>query len=271
MEGEQTPRVVRVLGQTKALDECEHKLHLLSELLQSHGIQLTLEYCSLARLKTIAAQPSRSFELLCLLSIPIHYQSLFLRRKIPPLIMGLGDPKLSLPFITNDLHSSTRHATLSLLRRGFKRIVMLNIESKAAGVAQTVETFRKTCETWTHPLSHVEEILIWNDFLSMQIAFERLAAKIKGDPYGILVFSPLSVGILVTSLLQRGIAIPKQVEIMAMEHQEETLRFSVPITHYASPAVRSAKELLHVALHYFETGTVQLVQKMLPMKVNKLG
>ncbi len=264
------PKVVRILTLTNSGGHFDLEVIRLSEHLQLQGIRLAVETCSLTRLKSIAAQPSHPWELLCLLSIPLDYQNFFLPRKYSALVIGFANPEASLPYLTPDLNGSTRHAALSLLRRGFKHLVMLNVSSKAAGVAQSVQAFEQACRDWRDQPIQSEVQLIWYDFVSMQLAIRKLATKIK-DPCGILLYAPISAGILVTALLQKGLAIPKQVEIMAIEHRTEEVQFNVPVTHYEVSVDRYAKEILHVALHYFETGKVPLVQKALPMKVTNRG
>ena len=260
------PKVVRILTHDNSGGYFDLEIIRLSEQLQTHGIRLVVESCNLPRLKAVASQPGHARELCCLLSIPVSYQKYFAAKRQSTLVMGFTNSEVSLPFLTPDLNGSTRHATNSLLRQGFKHLVMLNQSSKTAGVAQCVQTFKDTCKNWRSQPVRAEVQLIWNEFASMRTAMRRLVTKLT-EPCGIVIHAPISLGILVTALMQKGFAIPGQVRIMALEYRLEEVQFSVPVTHYAVSTEHYAKEVLHAALHYFETGKLPEVRKALPMIV----
>jgi len=266
----QTPKIVRILTQGSSGGYFDLEIIRLSEQLQLHGIRLVIESCNLVRLKKVASQPGHSSELYCLLSIPVGYQKHFLPRKDSTLVLGFTNSELSLPYLTPDLNGCTRHATNSLLRQGFKRLIMLENSVKTAGAAQCVETFKNACKDWHSQQVQFEVHLIWTDLTSMRSSIKRIVSKIK-EPCGILIHAPISLGILVTNLLQKHFDIPKQVAIRAIEYRVEEVQFSVPIPHYAVSTDRFTKEILHVALHFFETGVLPDVRKVLPMDVTTHG
>ena len=84
---------------------------------------------------------------------------------------------------------------------------------------------------------------------------KRLAEKAK-EPCGFIVFYPVSVGMLTTALLQRGLSIPGDAEVMAIEHSPEDMSFSVPVTLYGFPTHRFAKTVLRICTRYFESGSL---------------
>lgn len=264
------PKVVRILTHDKFSGRFDLQTIRLSEQLQNHGIRLDVESCSFSRLKTIASQAEHPWEFCCLLSIPVEYQKHFVSRKDSTLVLGFTRPEVSLPYLTPDLNGAIRHATNALLRKGFKHLVMLELTSKTAGVAQCVQTFKKTCKEWRIQPIKSRVQMIWGDFTSMRIAMERLVRKVK-EPCGIVVHAPISLGVLVTSLIQRGIDIPNHVRIMALEYRVEEVQFSVPITHYGDSAEHYSRHILHAALHYFETGKIPDIQKVLPMTETTYG
>lgn len=261
-----TTKVVRVLTYGEAVEGFDLELIRLSEQLQSHGIRLVIEPCNLPRLKSIVSQAIHPWELCCLLSIPVSYQRHFSSRKNSTLVIGFTNPESALNYLSPDLDGSIRHATHSLLRQGFKHLVLIDMSAKTAGVAKCVQTFKKTCGDWrTQPIQS-DIHLLWDDFTYMRDAIRKIVAKIKA-PCGIVIHAPMSIGILVSTLLQKGFDVPKEIGIMAVEYREEEVQFSVPITHYQVSADRYAKEIMHAALHYFETGKLPEMKKVLPMNV----
>jgi len=242
----------------------------LFEQLQLHEIRLSMECCTQERLKSIGAKKTRSHDFFILTRMPLSFQKMFLKFKKPCMLLGLTKPGIPLPYLSPDLGGSTRHAALSLLRRGVKRLVLLNIRTKAEGPARVEENFRQTCKEWPHQPVQDEVIFVWNDFNSMRAAMRRIVNTIH-EPCGFLVCAPVPVSLLVTLLLQKGIPIPQQAEIIAIEHQPETVQFSVPITLYSISRKNYVKPLVQAALHYFETGMVINEQKLLPMTMTVEG
>lgn len=257
-------RVVRVLTHGGDVGGFEMEIIRLSEQFQQHGIRLVIESCNLARLKTIASQAVHPWELCFLLSIPVSYQKCFFERRDSTLVLGFANPESPLSYLSPDLDGSIRHATHSLLRQGARHLVLIEMLAKIAGVARCVDTFQRTCREWrAHPISS-EVHLAWYDSMSMQSSIKKIVNKIK-TPCGIVIHAPISLGILISNLLQKGFEIPAEVRIMALEYREEEVRFSVPVTHYKTSMDRYTKEVMHAALHYFETGKLPVIKKVLPM------
>ena len=260
-------RLARFLFLGRNYPELQHDtkwLFTLSEGMQNSGIRLSLERCGSMRLGTIASQRPHRDELCFLHSLPGSYQRLFMDRKRPAVVIGYTGENITLPFLTPDLEGSTRHATLRLLRRGLKHIVLINLANREAGITKSIESFKAACTQWPHQPVRADVVRVWNDITSLRSTMEKLAVKMK-EPCGFIVFSPVSVGILATALLQRGISIPEKAEIVAIEHCPDEISLSVPITLYGFPTRRFAKAILDSADHYFETGKVPVVDKTLDL------
>jgi len=265
-----TTKIVRSLTHGAYSGTFDGAIIRLADQLQSQGVRLVVESCNLQRLAAIASQESSPSELCCLLSIPVAYQNAFYHRRESVLVMGLTSPESPVSYMTPDLNGSVRHATHSLLRQGFKRLVMFERVSKTFGVSQCIQTFRTSCEEWRVQPIQSDVHLVWNDYTAMRTTIRRFAAKTR-DPFGLVVHAPVSIGILISALLQEGMKIPEQVSIRALEYREDAVQFSVPITHYQVCIDRYAKEVLHLALHYFERGRLRKMQKALPMTVLTSG
>ena len=236
----------------------------LSRTLQSHGIRLVLERCNSIRLRAIATHAPNPNELCFLHSLPVPYQRLFVQQKKPAVIVGYAGPEVRLPFVTPDLKNAARHAALRLLRRGFKRLVLINLATREEGIVQSMEGFKSACQEWPHQPVQAEVVRVWNDLDTQRAAIKRLALRTK-EPCGFIVFYPVSVGMLTTALLQRGISIPDHAAIMAIEHSAEDISFSVPVTFYGFVAPRFAKAILAICLRYFETGSLPTVGKIVDL------
>jgi len=242
------------------LHQCVRWLFLLLEGMQYHGITLSIERCSAQRLRTIASQKSKRGELCYLVSLPASYQRLFLENRKPAIVFGYPDKGVALPYVTTDLGSSVRHATQSLLRRGYKNILLISSANQEAGVVESIERFNMACAGWKdQPVrGHVE--LVWNHPESLRDSIANIVAKVKG-PCGIIVFPPVPLSLLVTTVLKRGLSIPDQVEIVGIEYFPEDARLGVPVTLYSFPTQRFVKDILQATLHYFETGKVAALKR----------
>ena len=139
-------KVVRILTQGNIGGNFDAEIIRLSEQLQLHGIRLIVESCNPSRLKTIASQPCHAWEFCCLLSIPVACQKYFLLKKDSTLVIGFTNSESHLRYLTPDLNGSTRHAANSLLRQGFKHLVMFDKLSKTVGVARCCQTFKSLSE-----------------------------------------------------------------------------------------------------------------------------
>ena len=236
----------------------------LSWTLQSHGIRLALERCNTVRLKAIASHEPSQTELCFLHSLPVPYQRLFVQHRKPAVVVGYAGKDVQLPYVTPDLRNAARHATLRLLRRGFTRVVLLNLATREEGITESIEGFDSAGAEWTRTAVKTEVVRMWNDLESQRAAIKRLAARTK-ERCGFIVYSPVSVGMLTTALLQRGISIPEEAEIIAIEHSPEDISFSVPVTLYGFPAHRFAKAILAICLRYFETGSLPSTAKIVDL------
>lgn len=262
------PRILRILyfnRNAPNLRRDSEWVSRLSERLSTHDIHVAVESCSITRLRALA-RDAASEELCVLMATPPEYQRLFQESGKAAFIIGYPGEGIELPYLTGDLDSAVRHATQTLLRRGFARVVMVSSSHKAAGVPRSVEAFRVACAEWPHQPIRGEVAMMWKDITSMRTGLKRVAGRITGR-CGIVICSPISAGVLISSLLEAGIKIPKQAEIMAIEHLSEEVQFSVPVTRYAFPREQCIKQLVEVAREYFDTGEVPKVRRRLALNV----
>jgi len=242
----------------------------LSAMLQKHAIQLSTEKCSDERLRELCSghrdRRRPSHELLLPVSIPAKYQRMLAASGRPALHLGYLSASVELPIVVCDFLGSIRHATHVLLRNGFTRLSFIVGKAHGPGITKTHEVFVSTCREWPHQPIHAEPLLVPMDPDEERIALRRFAERIK-TRQGILIQPPLSVGLLVTTLLRRGVAIPDQVQILVVASNPESVCVDPPPIHYPFPTDAFAKTITSAAVHFFETGSLPSVHKPVPMEV----
>lgn len=233
-----------------------HVIHgLLQERLGPRGIELSWETCPPARLCKIARQPAMANELLLLASLPPACQRLFAASGKPALILGEAAPGVALPFINADLAGIVRHATFRLLRQGCTHLEIVHVQSTAAGIRSAEAAFQTACADWTRsPVTH-RIIATALDQMSLQSTMRQLVSGVKGRT-GILVLAPVPVGMVVTALLQHGIAVPAQATVAALMHPKEAIQLYPPPVHYPWPMAALVRQICSAAERFFATGTL---------------
>lgn len=230
--------------------------------LGAHKIGTSLELLTEARLKTIHQQGEHDHELLVFSSLPKHLQELFCDFKKSALLVGKSFPGISLPFILIDVISAFRHATCLLARRGFERVTLV---VNAGGRQPVDDEFRQMCSDAPRAI-HGEVVRLPDELYEQNQAVQRLAVRIK-PRHGLICNSPVPASALITALLQRGVAVPGQTEVIAVNALPSEIR-TVPIPiHYPCPLDRFAKAVSQAAIHYFEQGALPRLRKTIPLEM----
>jgi DNA-binding LacI/PurR family transcriptional regulator/DNA-binding transcriptional regulator YhcF (GntR family) len=94
----------------------------------------------------IDAEYQPSFYLLS--SVPPEVHRWFERRETPAIVLGSRLPDVRLPAIEFDPETTFRHAVQYLLRRGHRRIALLNVPLASTGTERVNHSFLKTCADW---------------------------------------------------------------------------------------------------------------------------
>ena len=76
---------------------------------------------------------------------------------------------------------------------------------------------------------------------------------------------------LVTALLERGIAVPGQVEVVPIWPSLATINLGPPLLYYPVPSERFIKEVVAVTERYFESGQLPPVHKRRLLKLTQIG
>ena len=226
---------------------------LLQERLGLRGIEISWETCSPSRLQEIARQPAAANELFLLASLPPAYQRLFAATGKPTLILGEVTPGLALPFINADLAGIVRHATFRLLRQGCAHLEMVHINTAAAGLRSAETAFESACAGWSRTPITRRILTTALDQASLLTTMRRLVSGVK-DHTGLLVLAPVPVGMVVTALLQAGIAVPAQAAVVALMHPAEAIQLLPPPVHYPWPITALVRQISTVTERFFTTG-----------------
>ena len=70
-----------------------------------------------------------------------------------------------------------------------------------------------------------------------------------------------------TTLLSRGVTIPGKVQIMVVGSHPDLVRVHPPLAHYPYPVNAFVKTIASAAVHFFETGSLPSVRKVIPMEM----
>lgn len=232
-----------------------HTYDLLYERLKLRGIVLKAESCTPTRLREIARQPVASGELLLLGSLPPTYQRLFAATAKPALVLGEVAPGIELPSVNVDQSSAVRHATFRALRQGCTRVILVHMNTTAPGMRSTRSAFSNACKEWTRSKVTAQFITTHLDHASLHDTMRRLATRIK-ERTGILVLSPVPISMVVTALLQHGIAVPKQAEVIALLHPESAVQLYPTPPAYLWPMKPVVRQITTACEQFFTTGTL---------------
>ena len=242
---------------------------LLHERLRVRGIELKSEICTPVRLREIARQTTNSNELLLLGSLPPTYQELFAATGKPVLVLGEVAAGLDLPFVNSDQAGAVRHAAFRLLRKGCTHLKLVHVKSAATGMRSAVAAFRAACSEWTKTPITGQAIATELDLTSLLNSMRRATAQIK-QRTGILVLSPVPIAMVITALLQHGVAVPAQAEVIALLHSAESTHLYPPPPAYAWPMTAIVREVTKAAELFFNTGSLPAGGKLLTAEMAKV-
>ncbi len=229
------------------------------------GFDFKWELCAPNRLREIASQQTANPELVILHSLPLRIQAMFARSARPAVVLGHLGSNIALPYIDADLPGVVRHAAFTLLRHGAENLYLIGPTHSAPGDEQTLIAFRVACAAWSRTVT-ARAISTAVDQRSLVATVQRLTSGIKGRN-GFIVMAPVPVAMVMTALLQHGIEVPHQVELVSVFHEPESIKLYPPPIFYPSPNRQIVRHFVNVAEHFFETGRVLPVAKTLAVEV----
>ncbi len=230
--------------------------------LSVHGIGLTVEMLDNARLKALCQRGERPEEMLLMHSLPREWQERFLHFKTSLLLIGRPFPDIPLPFVSNDMIPAIRHAVFLFACHDFEEVVLLLTESSRQPIR---EEFDQICAAAPRPIRG-EIVQLPDEMYEQSRAVQRFSARIR-PRQGLIAVSPIHAGQLMMAVMQRGLRMPGEVQVIAMNALPTELR-SLPIpVHYPYPLERFSRILCGAAYHFFEQGSLPRLRKLIPLQM----
>jgi DNA-binding transcriptional regulator YhcF (GntR family) len=240
-------------------------LTTISQNLTAHGIGFNVEICDDSSLKAIYREKARPHELLLLSNLPPKQLKSFETFQ-SALVIGLPAQSVRLPYISIDVFSAIRHAIFLLCRHGFERISLVHTKGNRQQIELDqilVREFKQICALAPRPIQG--EILWVPDKMAKQyLAIQQLAQRIRGR-HGFVTNAPVSPGLLMMALMNCGLKIPGEVEVVAVNCLSQQAFTFPSIIHYPYPLERISNAVYQVANHYFKQGALPDLRKVIPL------
>jgi DNA-binding LacI/PurR family transcriptional regulator len=258
-----SPRVVRWLSYRRRFSDRSDSMEFLGaveERLQFHEIHLHHELCDAARLRANHKRGENPNQLLLLSSLPPEMERMFGDFRRSALVIGKPNTGVSLPYVSNDVWIAIRHAVVQLARRGLTRVCMVMTEATPASLDAEYHTL--CAESGTGVRGETARLPM--ELEEQAQAARRFAAQIKGR-LGVIALYPIAATMLTSALLERGIAVPGQVAVVAMNTTRQSVRVVPTPIYYPYPVAAFANAVVRAALQYFERGRLPRLRKQIPL------
>jgi DNA-binding LacI/PurR family transcriptional regulator len=260
-----SPRMVRWLFYGRGYPDASVLLEILAaivERLQAHDIQFRLERCDAARLRRIQHKGEEPHQMIILGLVPPGLQRMFSAFQRSALVIGVPPPDVPLPYISIDVEVAFRHALATFARRGCKRVSLVMREhSHSMSDARFAELCAEANAAMRSEMVRVPMTLV------EQVAAARRFAARRTTREGVIALYPIPATVLISALLERGIAVPRDVEVVALNTTSMAVRAAPLPDFYPYPVEAFAKAVSRAVLRYFQSGTVPRLRKMIPLEV----
>ncbi|WP_438479731.1 substrate-binding domain-containing protein [Oleiharenicola lentus] len=188
-----------------------------------------------------------------LLSVSKEVQKWFSTHSVPALVLGSCHAEFSLPSLDIDYRSVCRHAGGVFLSKGHRHMAFVVPNSGVAGDLASEVGFRESVKSNHQAEAHA---LIVRHNGTAQNIIRRLDALFNSaqPPTALLVAKPQYVFIVILYLLQRGLAVPDTVSLMARDYDRIFEGVSPPIAHYTLQDDTFAHRLSRLILQIVNNG-----------------
>ena len=203
----------------------------------------------------------RQYRVCCcvLLSVNNHLKQWFAERKFPALVLGSCDAGVQLPSIDIDFRSICRHAAGVFLRHGHRHIAIVLPNTQIGGDLASERGFEEAVTQWNLTAQEPSRAIIVRHNGTAQNITSRLDAIFNSPhpPTGLLVVKPLHVYIVIIYLLQRGLAVPNTVSLIARDQDYVFEMVDPPITHYKYQGDVFVHRLTRLVLKLINQGSLK--------------
>lgn len=168
-----------------------------------------------------------------LISLRRELQQWFARQNVPALVLGSCHASVRLPSFDVDYRAVCRHAGGVFLGKGHRCMALIVPNSGGAGELASEHGFREAIEAGGHA-ARATAIIVRHDGTAQNIR-AKLDTLFNSSrpPTALLVAKPQHVFIVVIYLLQRGLAVPDTVSLIARDQDNLFANVSPPIAHYS--------------------------------------
>jgi DNA-binding LacI/PurR family transcriptional regulator len=267
------PKLVRFLYYGRDFPDLPYTLFWLGSLMEhlsAQGVHVSLERCSDKRLREISRiqqqRTKRPRELLLLFSLSESHQRLFLGLKNSALALGIPARGVPLSYVGSDLSGAVRHATQTMLRRGFNIIsfVLPRVSTASHQIAENA--FQAACVEWPHQPVQREVVRLPLPLDLLVPAVRRFATRIKARQ-AIVALYPIPPATILSALLGNGVSVPNQVQLAVVLGSPNAVKLCPVPIHYPYPAEGLVKAVTNAAMHFFESGTLPRIRKVVPVQM----
>lgn len=203
----------------------------------------------------------RQYRVFCcvLLSVSTNLKRWFAERSFPALVLGSCDASVQLPSIDIDFRSICRHAAGVFLRHGHRHIALLLPNSRIGGDLASIQGFEEGVAQWNQTGKESARAIIVPHNGTAQNITSRLDILFNAPnpPTGLLVVKPLYVYVVILYLLQRGLAVPNTISLIARDQDHVFEMVNPPISHYRHQGDVFAHRLTRLLLKLINQGSLK--------------
>ena len=168
-----------------------------------------------------------------LISLRRELQQWFARQTVPALVLGSCHASVQLPSFDVDYRAVCRHAGGAFLSKGHQCMALIVPNSGGAGELASELGFREAVENGS-PSARATVMIVRHNGTAQNIR-TKLDALFNSSrpPTALLIAKPQHVFIVVIYLLQRGLAVPDTISLIARDQDNLFPNVSPPIAHYS--------------------------------------
>ncbi|MBL9216028.1 MAG: substrate-binding domain-containing protein [Opitutaceae bacterium] len=238
-------------------------------LLAEHGIPVEMLVClasgARAQRRKLEAFLHQHRVFCCvLLSASDNVKRWFVEHSFPALVLGSCDASIPLPSIDIDFRSISHHAAGVFLRHGHRRLAMIMRNTNKGGDNVSAEGFEEAVARWNATAREPASAVVVQHNGTTRNLIARLDALFNSPtpPTALLVVRPMYVFVVLVYLLQRGLAVPGQVALIARDQDAVFEILSPAVAHYQIPQETFVHRVTRLALKLVNDGNLKAKQHL---------
>ena len=266
-------RLIGLITQEEVSHITPSSYQLVSRLqahLAEHGFSVEILVCQAASPRAQCRKLEaflRQYRVSCcvLLSVSAPVKQWFAERNFPALVLGSCDAAAQLPSIDIDFRSICRHAAGVFLHHGHRRIAIVLPNGQIGGDLASTQGFEEAVSKWNLTAKETARAIVVQHNGTGQNLTSRLDALFNSAhaPTGLLVVKPIHVYVVMMYLMQRGLAVPDKVSVIARDQDRFFEMVNPPITHYRYRGDVFVHRLTRLVLKLINQGSLKTEANLL--------